>query len=178
MNQLFIKYQQAINKLPTEARAIILTIVLGFVFMGWYYGFWKGLRADVSKTNSSIKKLELTIPKLKTQLKIAEVTVKERREQASKNKTTESLKTKDTSPQLISPQKINEVLRDLLTARNRLVLLQLKNLPPKISTIAQTNSKIFEHGIIVKFQGDYFSTMHYLEPVPDTKNPINIDVFS
>ncbi|EKE01700.1 MAG: hypothetical protein ACD_21C00072G0023 [uncultured bacterium] len=166
MNQLLTKYQQTIDKLPLEARAIILAVALGFIFIIWYYGFWKSLQADVSKTNNSIKELELAIPLLKEQVFFTEKNLKDNQEQAAKSKTEKNTpQTKDASLQLISPQKINEVLQDLLTARSHLVLLQLQNLPPKTAILPQTNLKVFEHGIIVKFQGNYFSTMNYLQAI-------------
>jgi MSHA biogenesis protein MshJ len=105
----------------------------------------------------------MAIPLLKTQIEAIEKLIKDKREEAKKIK--KIPQEQNTSLQLISPQKINEVLEDLLTTRYRLILLELKNLPPKAVALSQNNLRIFEHGIIIKFQGDYFSTMSYLQAI-------------
>ena len=163
MNQLFTKYQKAVNKLPLEARSVILVTAFIFVFVIWHYTFWQNLQNNISETNKYIKTLKQTIPLLKTNIDTLKKTIKEKHEQALKEKLESSSKTAPS--QLISPQKMNEVLQDLLAARYQLALLELKNLPPKEATLPQTHLKIFEHSIIIKFQGDYFSTMHYLQAI-------------
>ena len=163
MNQLLIKYQKTINKLPIEARAAILATTAIFIFVVWYYILWQHLQKDISETNKYIKTLKQTIPLLQTNITTLENSLKEKRNQAIKEKLEGTSKTAPS--QLIPPQKMNEVLQDLLAARYQLILLELKNLTPKAATLPQTNLQFFEHSIIIKLQGDYFSTMQYLKSI-------------
>ena len=157
MNQILIKYQKIINGLPLAARAIILTTALGLVFIIWYYGFWQYIKGAASiKTSAAIKTAQATIPLLKTKLQEIEIDLKNREESAVKNK--------DLS-QSVSPQTVTKVLQDLLASKYNLVLLQLQNLPSKVVLLSQSNLKVVEHSMIIKFQGDYFSTMNYLQAI-------------
>jgi MSHA biogenesis protein MshJ len=167
MNETFSKYRQMIDNLPLEARAIVLIASCGFIFLIWFYGLWATLQTNISKTNSAIKGLESTIPLLKTQLQATKENIKNSREQAAKNKEKDSSQIKNSAPQLISPDKIREVLQDLLSSRHKLTLLQLQNFPPKTVLLPQTNQIAFEHGIIIKFQGDFLSTMNYLQALEE-----------
>ena len=163
MNQLFTKYQKVVNKLPIEARAAILATASIFIFVVWYYIFWHNLQKNISETNKYIKTLKQTISLLQTNLTTLQNNLKEQRNQAIKEKLEGTSKT--ASSQLIPPQKMNEVLQDLLAARYQLILLELKNLTPKAATLPQTNLQFFEHSIVIKLQGDYFSTMQYLKSI-------------
>jgi MSHA biogenesis protein MshJ len=163
MNQMLLQYQKIINRLSLEAKVGVLVAIFSFIFMIWYYSFWKSLQVNTSRINSSIEMLKLTIPLLETQLKEITKNLEEKRLQAAKA----TKGTKGNVSQFVSPQKMNEVLRELLTTKYRLLLLELKNLTPKMGTLPQSNIKIFEHGIVIKFQGDYFSTMSYLKAIEE-----------
>jgi type II secretory pathway component PulM len=157
MNQILIKYQKIINGLPLAARAILLATTLGVVFVIWYYGFWQYIDDAASiKTKTAIKTAQATIPLLKTKLQETEIDLKNKEESAVKNK--------DLS-QSVSPQTVTKVLQDLLASKYNLVLLQLQNLPSKVVLLSQSNLKVVEHSMIIKFQGDYFSTMNYLQAI-------------
>jgi MSHA biogenesis protein MshJ len=162
---LFIKYQQLINKLPLEARAIILAAALGFIFVIWYYGAWKILQNPINTNPSKITALQTSISQLKIQISKAKVTLANKTKQAIIAKNTLKKKTSSTPSQLISSQQINDILQDLLTLRYNLTLLTLKNLPPKEIALPNTKLKIFEHGVTIKFQGNYFSTTNYLQAI-------------
>lgn len=157
MNQLLIKYQKIINGLPLAARAILLTTILGLVFIIWYYGFWRYLEdAAAIKIKTAIKTAQVTIPLLKTKLQATQVALKKIEEDEAKNKN---------SSQTVFPQTVTKVLQDLLAAKYNLVLLQLQHLPSKVVLLPQSNFKVVEHSMIIKFQGDYFSTMDYLHAI-------------
>lgn len=152
MNLSLTKYQQTIDALSLEARIIILATALGIIFITWYYWLWQTQHSNISKINTSIRMLESKeIPLLNTQLKIAEETVRTQCEQEAK------IKTKNTQARLISMQKANKILQDLLTTRYHLVLLQFQNVPPKTGSL--------ERDIIIKLQGSYFSVMNYLQAI-------------
>ena len=133
MNQILIKYQKIINGLPLAARAILLATILGVIFIIWYYGFWQYIDDAASiKTSAAIKTARATIPLLKTKLRETEIDLKNKEENAVKNK--------DLS-QSVSPQTVTKVLQDLLASKYNLVLLQLQNLPSKVVLLSQSNLK-------------------------------------
>ncbi len=167
MNLQLTKYQKIIDKLPLAAKAMLLATILGISFIIWYYGFWQNLRLAMNNTYAKIEILESAIPKLEEQLKV----IKSAPKDTAKNKTESS----DASGQTLSPNQTNKVLHDLLTTTGNLSLIQLDNAPPKEVTLPSLNSKAFEHGITIKFSGDYFSTMRYLQAIENLKWKISWD---
>ncbi len=164
MNALLIKYYRTIDQLPTTARSMILATVLGLIFIIWYYGFWQTLHNSATATTNKIESLKPLIAKLEEQAKNLEKELKEKKAAFGENAPPPT-----SVAAILSPHKTSKVLNDMLMANSKLVLIQLKNIPPKETVLPQNNSKIFEHGIVVKFSGDYFSTMHYLETLEKLK---------
>lgn len=156
-----LKYQRIIDKLPLVAKVAILSFILPLVFIIWYFGLWQDLSTSITTGSSEIKILENSIPELKFQLQTIENTIKLKQIQKNKDQSNAS--------KLTSPQQKGEVLYKLISTTDNLTLLQLKNTPPKMITLPQSNLKISEHGIILKLQGDYFSTMHYLQAIEKSK---------
>jgi len=154
MNPILIKYQNTIDNLPLAARSTALAIVLSIIFVVWYYGFWQNLSHSMSATSEKIKTLKSSISLLKTQLKTLEERIK----------TELSVDNKNIAKSQI-PDQTKTILYELLKTTNNLVLLQLKNTLPKEIMSSQTNIKAVEYGIVIKFQGDYFSTMRYLQAI-------------
>ena len=157
MKELLAKYQETIDKLPANARFIILAAILGIILVIWYYSFWEDLQDSMDAKSEQIKTLESSVPALKKQLQVMEKKIKAKRGP-------EAIKARSTS-KILSPKQARTVLHDLLMTNKHLVLLQLKNLPPKAVALPNSKVKIFEHGIIIKFLGDYFSTMSYLQDI-------------
>lgn len=160
MNQL-LKYQKVIDRLPTPARTAILLVVLGIVSTIWHYGLWQTLHHSIIVTSKKIAIMKQSIPELTTQVQSIENDIKRKREQ----KNTEQ----NATSKLLSPHQTNNTLYDLLNTNGNLVLVQLKNTPPKMVFLSQSNIKIFEHGVIIKFQGDYFSVINYLQAIEKLK---------
>ena len=165
------KYQKIIDKLPLAAKAMLLATILGISFIIWYYSFWQDLRLAMNNTYAKIEILESTIPKLEEQIKI----IKSAPKDTAKNKA----ESPDTSGHILLPNQINKVLHDLLTTTGNLSLIQLDNSPPKEVMLplppSPSNPKAFEHGVIIKFSGDYFSTMRYLQAIENLKWKISWD---
>lgn len=161
MNELLIKYQRTIDKLPSAAKSAILAMILILIFIFWHYALWQNLHISMSINSDKIKTLNLTIPNLKIKLQDIENNVKLKQAQKSIDQ--------NKADKLLSPTKTSDFLYKLITTSDNLTLLQLKNVPPKTVVLPQSNMKIFEHGIMIKFQGDYFSTMNYLQAVEKLK---------
>ena len=161
MNLSLIKYQKIIDRLPLAAKAMMLATITVLSFIIWYYGFWQDLQVSVDKTYAQIKILEKSISNLEEQLEIIKNTLKD----IAKNKT----EIYNASDQILSPNQTNKILHNLLTTTGNLALIQLDNTPPKEVTLPPLNSRAFEHGLIIKFSGDYFSTMRYLQAIENLK---------
>lgn len=159
MKVLLTKYQRTIDQLPLTARSIILTMVLGFIFIIWYYGLWLGLHHSLQTTSKKIVELNQSIPQLEYQIKTEEIEFKTAQARLLKEKTKIDLAT----TAVLSPQEIKKFLNTLLTTNNDLTFLELKNLPPHITAVPNSNLKLFAHNIIIRFLGDYFATMRYLQ---------------
>jgi MSHA biogenesis protein MshJ len=167
MNMLLTKYQRIIDQLPTIKKSVILAAFFGLTFIVWYYGLWQNLRNSTAATVSKIEVIRSYVRETESQLEPMEKELKARKEMYDKN--ISSAASNSTTITLLSPQQKSDALYDILTSNNSLVLLQLKNMPPKEVLLSQTNSKIFEHGIVIKFLGDYFSVMKYLQAIEKLK---------
>ena len=167
MNLSLTKYQKIIDRLPLAAKAMMLATIMGLSFIIWYYGFWQSLQVSVDKTYTQIKILEKSISNLEEQLKIIK--------SATKDSAGNKIESYNASDQMLPPNQTNKILHDLLTTTGNLALIQLDNTPPKEVTLPPLNSRAFEHGIIIKFSGDYFSTMHYLQAIENLKWKISWD---
>lgn len=84
--------------------------------------------------------------------------------------------------EFIAPQKMVSVLRDMLETQSSLVLTQFRSLgtrplfPENTASIEKKikdeaaphqTYKIYKHGVEIIFEGDFFSTLHYLQTLED-----------
>ncbi|NOY71724.1 MAG: hypothetical protein GXP14_05010 [Gammaproteobacteria bacterium] len=84
--------------------------------------------------------------------------------------------------EFIAPQKMVSVLRDLLETQSSLVLTQLRSLGThplfpdntvaiekeiKNEVAPEKTYNIYKHGVQIIFEGDFFSTLHYLQALED-----------
>ncbi len=79
---------------------------------------------------------------------------------------------------LVSPNGMTQMLTSVLDAQEGLTLIKVENKPPQALTEALSTApvagdavsntaqsigfQVFRHGLILEFQGDYFSTLRYL----------------
>lgn len=154
---LFDKYQKKIDQLPLVVKGVILAFALGLTFMIWYQAFWVNIQKSLATKNSQIAALKSAIPPLETQIKSLETDTQ------GILKTRAEIK-QEASGEL-SPIKVRTMLYELLKATNDLTLIELKNMPPKEINLPQALSQTIEHDIDIKFIGNYFSTMHYLQSI-------------
>lgn len=160
--QYYAKYQKFINDLKPKDRLVALAMILGGVLFIWYVGFWSAEQKILTKKNREIKKVQADINLLKKQITLAEIKIADMQRLDAQKNIPNIDNNKSLNSNLMSVKNANTVLRDLLARMNNLALLQLYNLAPKEVQLKQGNTKVFEYGMIVKFTGDYFSTMEYL----------------
>lgn len=157
MSILFDKYQKRIDQLPLIIKAIILVFALGLTFTIWYQAFWVNIKKSLAAKNNQIATLKSAIPPLETQIKSLETDTQGILKTRAKIK-------QDANGEL--PHiKVRTMLYELLKATNDLTLIELENLQPKEVNLHQSLSRTIEHDIYIKFIGNYFSTMHYLQSI-------------
>lgn len=166
MNKQLAKYQKIIDRLPITARSTMLAVTLGFIFVIWYYSLWQDLSDSLKVNSQKIVTLEKNIDTLNKQL-----------EKAKKGIESLGVEKESAVSKLLPPNKTGEMLQNLLNASNKLVLLELNNMPTKEVSLPSSTVKLYEHGIMIKFLGDYFSTMQYLKTVENLKWKIFWDKF-
>ena len=166
MNTLLTKYQRTIDQLPKTAKSLLLATILVMIFIIWYYGFWQDLKHSITTTSNQIAEINPLVKPLEIQLNALQKEINIKKEEFDKRS---RLLIPSSTTTLISPHQMSNALHDILVANNKLVLLQLKNLAPKEIVSSQVNTKIFEHGIVIKFLGDYFSTMDYFQAIKNLK---------
>lgn len=169
MNPVIIKYRQMFDKLPQAAKIVILAVIMLLILAVWYFGFWQDLQASSADTSAKIKTLKENIPKLEQQLKQAA-------EEAQKKLNVIGTENGTISTKILSSSQTVTVIHDLLKNTGGLKLIQLENLPTREVALPQSAAKVFEHIIAIKFQGDYFSTMSYLQAIENLKWKLFWDV--
>lgn len=166
MKRLLTKPYRNIDQLPLIARLGILCLALLFIYFIWYSGFWTNLYQTINTITTRINSLESSNAKLAEQLELLKKEVKAKEEWFTRNERIAATN----FTELLSSHQTSKVLYDLLVSNSKLSLLQLKNIAPKAISLPQANiNNAFEHGIIIKFSGDYFSTMQYLQALEKLK---------
>jgi len=60
--------------------------------------------------------------------------------------------------ELVSPTQMATILRDMFSQEQNLQLILLESLPAE-----SMSPTLYKHGMVLKFAGDFFSVLHYLE---------------
>lgn len=151
MSSSFTKYQKTIDNLSLIARSAILVISLSIIFTVWYYGFWQDLYHSMTTTSDKIKTLKLSVSTLETQLETLEARAKAALNFETKNGTKTS-----------SLYQTKTILHNLLTTTNDLISFHSTSVSPKEINTHIAKDRV---NIVIRFLGDYFSTMHYLQTI-------------
>jgi len=153
------KYEVLIDKSPLVVRVIILIVLLIVSYFLWQSLLWQDIRKKSSELKTNITTYTTEIETFKVQLKSLEDLQKQLQPE-----------TKATQPErqpekVISAEKIAELLHNLINPKNNLVLYQFQTFPPKNITEVKSLQKLFEYGFLIKFHGDFFSTLNFLQVV-------------
>lgn len=77
----------------------------------------------------------------------------------------------EASSGLVSPQRMAKVLKQVLAQSRRLQLIQMRTLPPQpwgkttAASASTTLPMVYQHGIELELQGDYFAILEYVQQV-------------
>ncbi|MBN1684157.1 MAG: hypothetical protein JW855_01795 [Gammaproteobacteria bacterium] len=156
-------YQKTLSQLETRTRFLILIVLIGLIFLLWYFFPFRHLaQQNFMKSNQTlIEKQKI----LTAQMQIKYLNL----EQNRLENTLESLKKEVAIKKLGTkwvnlPKNAMTVLKQLLLKEHRLTLLNLQSKPTSKNQLASLGNR-FKHLIEVHFEGDYFSTLNYLEAI-------------
>jgi MSHA biogenesis protein MshJ len=196
MKQRIAAWAERYEAFSLRERALVMVAIIVLMFMLWDAMLMspEGLRqkeivAKMQTMNQETEALNLQIKEMSAALRGGEAEhissrIKELRELLA----TLTQQQKDLTVEFIRPAQMANVLRDMLTAENGLVLTKLESLgaqplfPPsedeinakqKRGAVAQDPSvkkanashrpEIYKHGMRVVFEGDFFKTLNYLQ---------------
>lgn len=149
MKKTIHKCIQTFDRYPLLLRVLILSGILSAVFWIWYLACWSRLKAELSSTSKKINTIQVILPSLEQRL----LSLEKNPNQQTEND--RQLKKRDPKSTLIS----------LMSLNHNLSLLEFQG-----SSMDDTdpNKKLGSTGLVVRFTGDYFSTMDYLRSMEDS----------
>lgn len=170
MNPLLIKFRNQLDSAPLVVRIVVFAFLFIVIYLIWNYNFWQENRAAKAKVLQQIQAANTEIQNLQAQLKTLEIELKTKQTKAAAAEISAPKPSPENQPKLISPTEMRTVLENLLTTKFKLSLIEFKTLPLKIATTSQTGSaQLFEHDMLIRFRGDYFTVVKYLKAIEDLK---------
>lgn len=153
------KYEMLLDKSPLAVRVIVLVTLLIISYVLWQALLWQDIRKKSSELKTNIATYTAEIETFKVQLKSLEDIQKQLKPEIKETQPEQK------SEKVISAEKIAELLHSLIDPKNNLVLYQFQTFPPKNITEVKSLQKLFEYGFLIKFHGDFFSTLNFLQAV-------------
>lgn len=179
MNSQFKKYLSAANKLPIEKRLIVFFGIFLLIFIMWDRVLWGRLQKLTNETETIIVNgnKENSVLMQAMISKIKKYTEQQRLLQQTQQISLQE-PIKNLEYYIISADDKSKVLSDITQPGPNLpTLIEVRNLPVK-SIINPSNSMtLYEYDLIIKFKGDYFSTLAYLKYLEQLKWSLFLDNF-
>ncbi len=171
------------NTLSLRERVLVLISLLVILQLGWNNWFWEPLRTEQEMLGSQIEVEEEKLASIKLQLEGAvdrsRLDPNEGMHRQLDNLQTEldsmEWQIREAAGALIDPAEMVRFLEDMLEHNSNLRLVRLEKLKTESLTEPAMDSKVdkgvvarpelslYRHGFLVEFEGDYFSTLNYLE---------------
>ncbi|MCK4870650.1 MAG: hypothetical protein KAS93_06035 [Gammaproteobacteria bacterium] len=165
-----LKYKLRFNMLSLRERLMVFVAVFGVLLVLWYFGLWNVLRPKQTESGVTYAQLKPEVASLKKALELsrAKLTTLSGQNaklavQAKQHKQGAVTTLSDFLQELISPEKMHAVLKDMLQLQHGLKVISFENVPGKVIGTPGTQYMLYEHGISIKFQGSYLSVLSYLE---------------
>jgi MSHA biogenesis protein MshJ len=149
---------QTMNKWPDKVRVLLFFVVMVVFFLVWKFLLWDRLQYKQTKLSQQTKQTYKEVQTLKEGLKEGQHNLLKHMSAAQKQTTNNNVYNR-----LVPAQEMTKVLEDLLFARHDLELLQLENLPVKAIPTSDPKQVVYEYGMIIKFRGNYFAALRYLD---------------
>ena len=171
-----------INDQPIHYRVMGWCVVAFIVYLLWYFILYGPVSKEKSLLNKNEKSLNSEIIKLKeksTAIIVEANKPPDKKLQTRRDKllAENEILTKQLSvldQDMIPPEKIADVLREILGKESLLQLIQLRSLPTKSLFSEHLSSskgqeQLLSQGMTLELKGDYFHTLDYLKRVEQLK---------
>jgi MSHA biogenesis protein MshJ len=175
MNNFITKLLSIINRLSSTQRIILIVGAILVIFIFWHRFLWDELKKN--KNDVAIK-----ISAIKTEIDSLKAVIEKQKQATDDQANAPSIETAlpsiaDLQQYAISGEDIHKVLTSMLnTKKNLNLLLELRNLSEKkISDSNDSNTFIYENDFVIKFNGDYSSTINYLKYLEQLPSPLFLD---
>lgn len=172
-----------IDAQSTHYRIMGFIAALIIIYLLWYFVLYSPISKSKQASNNKLKSLNAEILKLKD--KSSAIIIEANRPPDKKLQTRhEKLVAEDKklsrqldvlNQDMIPPEKMADVLREILGKEGGLTLNQLQSLPVKSlfsarsGDVSLNKEKLVSQGIVLVFKGDYFHTLDYLKQVEALK---------
>lgn len=167
---LYIKFRNYLDSLPLATRIAFFVFFFFIIYLTWNFNFWQDNKDARAAINIKITTITTEVRNLQMQLQALEVQLNNKKAEAlAKANAPKQLDNSENQPKLLSAIEMNNVLENLLTNKFKLSLLEFRTLPLKNIVPNQASVTLFEHGVLIRFKGDYFSTINYLKAIEELK---------
>jgi len=171
------------NALSLRERVLVLISLLVMLQLGWSNWFWGPLRTEQETLSSQVALEEEKLVSIKLKLEGAVDRSRTdpnkglRRQLDNLQNELDSLEwqIREAAGSLIDPAEMVRFLEDMLERDGELKLVRLEKLKTEALTepesdreadngiVARPQLSLYRHGFLVEFEGDFFSTLNYLE---------------
>lgn len=169
MMALYIKFRNYLDNLPLATRIAFFIFCFFIIYLFWSAAFWQENRDARQKVTDKLKTINIDIQNLQIQFKGLTAQIETKKATLAQQATSTQKVTEGAQSKIISSTEMQNVLENLLTNKYKLSLIEFQTLPAKPTAAAQATINLFEHGIVIKFKGDYFSTLNYLKAIEELK---------
>jgi len=186
MTQSIDKMASRFDALSVRERVLILATIITLLFVSWDHFLMSPLAERKSKTIVGMQGVGQQLERIASQV----TSLSEKRSKNTENQLQKQIsdikhllveakeKQTEATGDFVPPDKMISVLRELLEAEKGLQLTSLKSLGttsfqekvslPKNTSVTlanetNANAIIYKHGLQVVFEGDFFSTLRYLQ---------------
>lgn len=177
MNSLLVKYLSILNNIQLGKRILLFIGIAAILFMTWNTFLWNKLKILSSEINNQI----INISKENELLKQAIIKKKQQAEEKKLNlsereETELGQQIQNLENYAIDQNDKQKVLSDIISSETGLYLLsEIHNLPEKIITNPNDSTILYEQSLIIRFKGDYFSTLVFIKRLEQLKWPLFLD---
>ncbi len=164
---MFIKLLEKFDNLTIREKWLVALTVFALLVASWYQFFYMNIVQEQTEYEHQLTDIEMQL--LTQQQKALELKNRGTNDsETPKRKQLQELKTQYQSlheqiylpdKRLVHPTVMTKALSDLLKQHEQLTLIKLDTFPPKPLEL------LYEHGIELRFSGNYLATLAYLKAV-------------
>ena len=191
IGERYKKLAVRLDRLSVRERVFILVAVLAVLYFPWQRGLWQPLQLHQAVLQSQLQQARAKNAELAAQAQVILARRDVDPDRAEKQRIAAlqadivklDARLDAAMVGLVSPQQMPQILEDLLKRQKGLHLVRMENLPAvavalrndgksdaarKASKAAGAEAgepRLYRHALRIEFEGDYLSTLHYLQAI-------------